>query len=83
MKAANENGDDEELMRRIREKDLPRHMETPENETKDAQESDSVTQETEQWLEQDNQVRRALELLEELQDHGSDDLLGGCPKRGG
>ncbi|SHE78490.1 carboxyl-terminal processing protease [Desulfacinum infernum DSM 9756] len=63
VKAVNENSDDEELMRRIREKDLPRHMETPENETKDAEESDSVTQETEQWLEQDNQVRRALELL--------------------
>ncbi|SMC24858.1 carboxyl-terminal processing protease [Desulfacinum hydrothermale DSM 13146] len=55
-----ENG---ERMRRIREKDLPRHMEVPGAETKKREKTDSVSEETQRWLKADNQVRHALELL--------------------
>jgi len=51
-----------EELKRIREKDLPRHME---NQKPDAAESKSAAMqlETQKMLEQDNQLRRALDLL--------------------
>lgn len=59
-----ENGG-EEAMRRLREKDLPRHMEAPpgkpEEEEKGAPEPEPS--DAEKWLEADNQLRHALELL--------------------
>lgn len=48
-------------VRRIREKDLPRHME---NQKRDGHsKAESVQAETQKLLEQDNQLRRALDLL--------------------
>lgn len=57
---SDEEGADE--LKRIREKDLPRHME---NQKPDSGESKSVTTqlETKKMLDQDNQLRRALDLL--------------------
>lgn len=54
--------DGEEEVRRIREKDLPRHMETHKP---DSGESKAAAQqaETQKMLDQDNQLRRALDLL--------------------
>jgi carboxyl-terminal processing protease len=55
-----EDGTDE--IRRVREKDLPRHMETQKAEPADSK--SGVTQpETQKMLEQDNQLRRAFDLL--------------------
>ncbi|MEJ5348837.1 MAG: S41 family peptidase [Desulfosoma sp.] len=59
-----ENGS-EESARRLREKDLPRHMEAP-SDSPEQQDKGAVPEqptETEKWLEVDNQVRHALELL--------------------
>jgi carboxyl-terminal processing protease len=55
-----EDGTDE--VRRIREKDLPRHMETQKLEPGDAK-SGATQTETQKMLEQDNQLRRAFDLL--------------------
>lgn len=58
-----ENGN-EEAARRLREKDLPRHMEAPvQGEDSDKGAPEMQPTETEKWLEADNQVRHALELL--------------------
>jgi carboxyl-terminal processing protease len=55
-----EEGTDE--IRRIREKDLPRHMENQKPDTGDSK-SGAPQIETQKMLEQDNQLRRALDLL--------------------
>jgi len=55
-----EEGTDE--IRRIREKDLPRHMENQKPESGDSK-SGAPQIETQKMLEQDNQLRRALDLL--------------------
>ena len=55
-----EEGADE--LRRIREKDLPRHMETEKPEPGDSK-AGAIQIETQKMLEQDNQLRRALDLL--------------------
>jgi carboxyl-terminal processing protease len=55
-----ENGTDE--LRRIREKDLPRHMETQKLEPGDSK-SGATQPENQKMLEQDNQLKRALDLL--------------------
>lgn len=59
-----ENGT-EEAQRRLREKDLPRHMEVPPDKPKDQEKTapEPDPTDTEKWLEADNQVRQALELL--------------------
>lgn len=55
-----EEGSDE--IRRIREKDLPRHMENQKPDTGDSKPG-APQIETQKMLEQDNQLRRALDLL--------------------
>ena len=55
-----EEGTDE--VRRVREKDLPRHMETQKLEPGDSKSGTTQT-ETQKLLDQDNQLRRALDLL--------------------
>jgi len=55
-----DEGTDE--VRRIREKDLPRHMENQKAEPEDSK-SGALQLETQKMLEQDNQLRRALDLL--------------------
>jgi carboxyl-terminal processing protease len=55
-----EEGSDE--IRRIREKDLPRHMENQKPDTGDSK-TGAPQIETQKMLEQDNQLRRALDLL--------------------
>jgi carboxyl-terminal processing protease len=57
---AEEEGSDE--LRRIREKDLPRHMETGKPEPGDSK-AGAIQLETQKMLEQDNQLRRALDLI--------------------
>jgi carboxyl-terminal processing protease len=55
-----DDGTDE--IRRVREKDLPRHMETQKAEPGDSK-SGATQSETQKLLEQDNQLRRAFDLL--------------------
>ena len=55
-----EEGTDE--LRRIREKDLPRHMQNQKPEPEDSK-SEATQIETQKMLEQDNQLRRAVDLL--------------------
>jgi carboxyl-terminal processing protease len=55
-----EDGTDE--LKRIREKDLPRHMENQKPEPGDTK-SAATQLETQKMLEQDNQIRRALDLI--------------------
>ncbi len=50
-------------MRRIREKDLPRHMEIPDKEGSKEEKKRAQDEETRKWLEADNQLRRALDIL--------------------
>ncbi|GKT07920.1 S41 family peptidase [Desulforhabdus sp. TSK] len=57
-----EDEDNTEEMRRIREKDLPRHMENKKTENPES-EVNSMQAETQKMLAQDNQLRRALDLL--------------------
>jgi carboxyl-terminal processing protease len=57
-----EDEDNSEEIRRIREKDLPRHMENKKTETPESEVS-STQAETQKMLAQDNQLRRALDLL--------------------
>ncbi len=57
-----EDEDNAEEMRRIREKDLPRHMENKKTETPESEVS-TTQAETQKMLAQDNQLRRALDLL--------------------
>lgn len=57
-----EDEDNTEEMRRIREKDLPRHMENKKTETPESEVS-TTQAETQKMLAQDNQLRRALDLL--------------------
>lgn len=59
-----QKGEDEgeEEVKRIREKDLPRHMESKKHET-DNSKAAALQAETQKMLDQDNQLRRALDLL--------------------
>lgn len=57
-----EDEDNSEEIRRVREKDLPRHMENKKTETPESEVSSTQT-ETQKMLAQDNQLRRALDLL--------------------
>ena len=57
-----EDEDNTEEMRRIREKDLPRHMENKKTETPESEVS-TTQAETQKMSAQDNQLRRALDLL--------------------
>jgi carboxyl-terminal processing protease len=57
-----ENDDGAEEMRRVREKDLPRHMQNRKNESEVNKPNGSEV-ETQKMLEQDNQLRRALDIL--------------------
>ncbi len=57
------DGDDgADEMRRLREKDLPRHMENNKQESEEAKPNGSEL-ETQKMIEQDNQLRRALDIL--------------------
>ena len=63
-----EDDDHSEDMRRIREKDLPRHMENKKSEPVPTEQAGKSKQEsaqidTRKLIEQDNQLRRALDLL--------------------
>jgi carboxyl-terminal processing protease len=57
-----EEEENSEQLRRIREKDLPRHMENNKPETVPSKQED-LAAETQKMVEQDNQLRRALDLL--------------------
>jgi carboxyl-terminal processing protease len=57
-----EDEDTNDEIRRIREKDLPRHMENKKTENPESEVS-STQVETQKMLAQDNQLRRALDLL--------------------
>ncbi len=57
---AEDDGTDE--IRRVREKDLPRHMETKKAEPGDSKPG-ATQSESQKMLEQDNQLRRAFDLL--------------------
>lgn len=57
-----EDEDSSEEIRRIREKDLPRHMENKKTENPESA-VNSMQAETQKMLAQDNQLRRALDLL--------------------
>ncbi len=57
-----EGEDDTDEMRRVREKDLPRHMENRKKETEEPKPNGSE-QETQKMIEDDNQLRRALDIL--------------------
>jgi carboxyl-terminal processing protease len=57
-----EGDDDNDEARRVREKDLPRHMENRKNETESAKPNGSEL-ETHKMIEDDNQLRRALDIL--------------------
>jgi len=69
--AQNDDGDTEEELRRIREKDLPRHMEIspPDGAQEDQEDLSSQREQTERksdgqkLMDGDNQLKRALDLL--------------------
>jgi carboxyl-terminal processing protease len=57
-----ESEEETDQMRRVREKDLPRHMENKKNDSEESKPNGAEV-ETQKLLEQDNQLRRALDIL--------------------